>query len=213
MVSGQKGRWAFRRQSRCRRDAGSRTGKDGSWIMRDWLGMSMMRWRIRVVLPHIRGRLLDVGCGLNHLTRSYEGDGVGVDVHQWGDVDLVVEDSADLPFPDRSFDTVTIIAALNHIPTRADALSEAHRVLKDDGRIIITMIPPLTAKVWHRLRKPWDADQKERGMKEGEVYGLTVLVVRRLLQETGFRISLEQPFMLGLNRLTVAVKAATKTEG
>ncbi len=174
--------------------------------------MSMMRWRIRVVLPHIRGRLLDIGCGLNHLTRSYDGEGIGVDVYQWGDVDLVVQDAVALPFPDGTFDTVTIIAALNHIPNRADALREARRVLRDNGRIIVTMIPPVTAGMWHTLRKPSDADQRERGMKGGEVYGLTAREVRRLFEESGFRLLHEQRFMLGFNRLTVACKTREQTD-
>lgn len=165
-----------------------------------------MRWRIRAVLPHIRGRLLDIGCGLNSLVRTYDGDGVGVDIRQWGDVDVVVEDTADLPFPDGSFDTVTIIAALNHILDRAGMLREAHRVLQDEGRIVVTMIPPRVGGVWHALRSPWDRDQRDRGMKEGEVCGLTSRETTRLIKEAGFRISCERRFMLGLNRLTVACK-------
>ena len=176
------------------------------------MGSALMRWRTRVVLPHIQGRLLDIGCGLNNLVGTYDGEGIGVDVHRWKDVDLVVQDAGDLPFSDGAFDTVTIIAALNHIPNRADVLREAHRVLGDDGRIIVTMIPPFTSRVWHALRRPWDPDQGERGMKEGEVYDLTAREVRRLLQETDFRISYEQPFMLGINRLIVASRVGKKPE-
>ena len=33
-----------------------------------------------MVVPHIKGRLLDIGCGLNELVRAYAGDGIGVDV-------------------------------------------------------------------------------------------------------------------------------------
>jgi ubiquinone/menaquinone biosynthesis C-methylase UbiE len=176
--------------------------------LRDRFGMAMMRWRIRVVLPHVRGRLLDIGCGLNFLTGCYDGESVGVDVYEWGGVDLVVRDSADLGFPDKAFDTVTVVAALNHIPNRLDALREAHRVLKDDGRLVITMIGPLAGRIYHALRRPWDADQRERGMKKGEVYGLTSGEVRGLLEQSGFRVVHERRFMLGLNRLTLARKIA-----
>jgi ubiquinone/menaquinone biosynthesis C-methylase UbiE len=41
-----------------------------------------------------------------------------VSMSRLGSVDYVVENSAKLPFDDASFDTVTIIAALNHIPNR-----------------------------------------------------------------------------------------------
>ena len=174
--------------------------------MRDALGRYLLRWRIRVVLPHVNGRLLDIGCGTNKLVRAYIGDGIGVDVHQWGDVDMVVEDSSKLPFIDREFDTVTIIAALNHIPNRREVLKEAYRVLSKNGKTVITMLPPGIGRIWHLIRKYWDADQVERGIKEGEVYGLTSKEVHHLLAESGFRLLYEQGFMLGINRIIVARK-------
>lgn len=175
--------------------------------MKDALGRFLVRWRMTAVLPHVKGRLLDIGCGTNELARSY-GDGVGVDVYQWGTVDLVVENAANLPFDDESFDTVTIIAALNHIPNRQEVLREAERLLRADGRIIVTMIPPSLSRVWHFFRRPWDVDQKERGMAQGEVYGLTRDEVRRLLEEAGFNVIVEKPFMLHINRSTMARKNA-----
>ncbi len=47
--------------------------------------------RVGMVLKHVRGRLLDIGCGKNRLARAYRekgGDGIGVDVYDWGNVDL-----------------------------------------------------------------------------------------------------------------------------
>lgn len=175
--------------------------------MEDRLGKFLMRKRIAAVLPHVRGRLLDIGCGTNELVKAYSADGVGVDVYPWQGVDQVVDDAADLPFDDASFDSGTVVAALNHIPNREQVLHEIWRVLKIDGRIIITMISPTISRIWHFLRQPWDVDQKERGMVEGEVYGLTGKDVRRLLTEAGFEMERESRFMLGLNRVTVARKA------
>ena len=175
--------------------------------MKDRLGRYLHDWRLRMVLPHVRGRVLDVGCGANALVRQHPGGGVGVDVHQWGDVDVVVPDTAALPFADGEFDTVTIVAALNHIPNRAEVLVEVRRVLKPGGRLILTMIPPGISTAWHRLRRQSDADQTERGMKPGEVYGLTARDVRDLVTRAGFRITGEHRFMLGVNRLTVAERA------
>jgi len=59
-----------------------------------------------------------------------------------GDVDLLLDNSAKLPFKNETFDTVTIAGALNHIPNRSEVLAEAHRILRQNGRIVITMIPP-----------------------------------------------------------------------
>lgn len=179
--------------------------------MRDALAKTLADWRIRKALPHIQGRLLDIGCGTNRLVRRY-GNGIGVDVYDWGDVDQVVEDTARLPFDNASFDTITIIAALNHIPNRLDVLKEAHRLLRDSGVLITTMIPPRISTVWHFLRKPWDDDQTERGMKPGEVFGISRADMRRLLDESGFRPILECRFMCRLNQLIVAKKSRNHYE-
>lgn len=174
--------------------------------MKDVLGKYLLNWRITKVLPFVSGRLLDIGCGTNDLVKAYKGDGVGVDVFDWGSVDIVVEDTSKLPFKPAEFDTVTIIAALNHIPNRQDVLTEAHRILGNEGKLIITMIPPMISTLWHNIREPWDVDQTERGMKEGEVYGLNQKDIHGMLKKSGFTVAHEERFMLGVNLLTVARK-------
>jgi len=171
----------------------------------DWLGERLLDWRIRTVLPHVRGRLLDIGCGTNRLVRTY-GQGLGVDVFRVGDADLLVPDASRLPYADASFDTVSIVAALNHMANRVDVLREARRLLRPSGRIVVTMIPPLLSTIWHKLRERWDRDQHERGLQDEELYGMTARQVRELLAAADFRVILEERFMLGINRLTVAEK-------
>lgn len=173
--------------------------------MRDILGKCLVNLRVKNVLPYLKGDLLDIGCGTNKLVERY-GNGIGVDVYQWENVNLVVKDTAKLPYEDESFDTVTIIAALNHVPNREEVLKEAHRLLRKDGIILVTMIPPTISRVWHFLRKPWDADQKERGMKQGEVFGFRQKEVRGMLKNAGFEIVMEKAFMLNINKITIAKK-------
>jgi len=172
---------------------------------RDRLGDVLYRWRIRVVLPHVTGSLLDIGCGTNQLVRAY-GSGIGVDLHQFGGADLIVEDSAHLPFDENAFDTVAILAALNHIPNRSEVLREVWRVLKPDGTVLVTMIPPRISRVWHFVRRHSDRDQVERAWVPGEVYGLTASDTRRLLEDAGFRRVRQRRFMCGVNTLTLGAK-------
>lgn len=179
-------------------------------LLKDRLGKFLSLWRRKVVLPHLKGRLLDIGCGANELVRSYGGSGVGVDVFQWGDVDVIIDDASCLPFDDSSFDTVTVIAALNHIPNRREALAEIHRILLEDGLLLITMLPPFISKIWHKIREPWDADQTERGMQEGEVYGLTRKEVQKMLEYAGFFVQEEKRFMLCINTLYIAKKRKSR---
>ena len=175
--------------------------------MKEKVGRVLLGKRIKIVLPYLEGSLLDIGCGTNKLVRSYSGKGIGTDVYQWGDVDVLVDDTAKLPFDEKTFDTITFVATLNHIPNRTEVLLEAKRVLKDSGKLIVTMIPPKISRVWHGIRKPWDPDQSERGMKEGEVYGFTENELSELLSEAGFEITFKKKFMLGINNLTIAIKS------
>lgn len=170
--------------------------------MHDALGEALAKRRVKAVLPHVRGRLLDVGCGFNNLVRHYA-NGIGVDVHPWPGADVIVSDTAALQWESGSFDTVTIIAALNHIPNRAAVLRECRRVLRPDGRVVITMLTPRTSRIWHFLRAPWDADQRQRGMRAGEVYGFTSAQLVDLFERAGFTLLSQQRFMLGLNSVYV----------
>ena len=124
--------------------------------------------RLSVALPYVRGRLLDVGAGPNTLVHRYSGIGVGVDVFDWGGGALLIEDAARLPFADGSFDTVSCVAALNHIPNRRAALREMMRLLRDGGRLLLTMIDPVVGDIGHAIW--WHDESHQRGgMKEGEI--------------------------------------------
>ena len=166
--------------------------------MHDALGEALARRRVAAVLPHVNGRLLDVGCGSNTLVRHYA-NGIGVDVHPWPGADVIVRDTAALQWESESFDTITIVAALNHIPNRAAVLKECRRVLRPGGRVVVTMLPPRTSRLWHWLRAPWDADQRDRGMQPGEVYGFTTAELLDMFGRAGFTLLLQRRFMLGFN--------------
>lgn len=60
----------------------------------------------------------------------------------------VVNASIQLPFPDATFDAITCIDAINHLPERNKVIAEWTRILKPGGRILftdpITVTGPLT---------------------------------------------------------------------
>jgi ubiquinone/menaquinone biosynthesis C-methylase UbiE len=149
-----------------------------------------------------------VGCGFNELVRRH-GDGVGVDVYPWPEIDILC-DTRRLPFRDASFDTTALLAVLNHVPPRdrEAVLKEVHRVLRPAGRLLVTMLDPVTGRIIHRLRLRQDPDQHERGMLEEEDYGLWDSEVRGLLEESGFRVERRRRFVFGLNNLYVATRTS-----
>jgi len=49
-------------------------------------------------------------------------------------------DAQSLPYPDRTFDAAYLVAVLGEIPDPQAALRELHRVLKSDGRLVVSEI-------------------------------------------------------------------------
>ena len=170
--------------------------------------------RISATLPHIVGRLLDIGAGENRLVAQYR-NGIGIDVIDWGSGARIIESCRQLPFQDESFDTVTFLACLNHIPERYQALVETRRVLKPDGRVIITMIGPFLGTIGHRF---WHyGGARHRLTQDNELPGLSSSAIWELLKKTGFIPGFQKKFLYGLNNLFVAYKnhpdAAKSGEG
>lgn len=168
------------------------------------------RIRTANVLPHVEGRLLDIGCGYNNLVRNYNGEGIGVDVFAWGEADLLVKDTARMDFADETFDTITFVGCLNHIPNRTEVLKEAHRLLKAGGKLIITMIPYWIGSVWHRrFERFWGEQRRGRRFRKGEVGGIDPDEVIRLLRKAGFSLRRREQFMFGFNNLFIAEKLSS----
>jgi ubiquinone/menaquinone biosynthesis C-methylase UbiE len=166
--------------------------------------------RVAMALGRCRGLVLDIGCGTNELARRYrsrQGTAIGVDVHPWPGADVVC-DTTRLPFPDRHFDTVIMLACLNHVPLskRSQVLQEARRVLNPGGQLLVTMINPVVGFVAHAIRRRYDLDQLERGIGEEEAKGLWDKEVKELLAKSCLRLTETIPFVFGLNRLYVAAK-------
>ena len=174
---------------------------DQSWLPH-WRWTTLEDERLNVILPHVHGRLLDIGAGENTLVKRYAGDGVGVDVFDWGGGVQVVESSADLPFDDASFDTITFVACLNHIPYRDATLREARRLLKPDGKLLITMINPLLGDFGHAIW--WYSEDKKRGgMIEGELGGMWSKDIIDLCDQIGFELEFHGRFVYRLNNLYI----------
>lgn len=164
---------------------------------------SLQDERLRAVVSQIQGKLLDIGAGDNLLVKTYS-NGIGVDVYDFGGGATIVEDTCNLPFDDASFDTITFLACLNHIPYRDEVLKEAYRVLKPGGKIIATMISPFLGKIGHAIW--WYSEEKERGMAEGEVMGISGNDMKDLLSNAGCSKVEKTTFLYGMNNLFCAVK-------
>ena len=169
------------------------------------LGLTSLRQeRCAFAARFCEGLVLDVGCGTNKLA-AIRRNVIGVDVHPWPEID-VLADTTVMPFAEETFDTVALIACLNHVTRRAEVLAECRRVLRHGGRILVTMIPPVIGHFTHPLYSWWDPDQRERGMEPGELHGMWGWHVVRLLGEAGFSDLQRRRFVYGLNNLFIGKK-------
>ena len=169
---------------------------------------SLRSERFAIVLPHMSGRCLDIGAGDNMLLRLKEqrnnnkAESVGVDVVDWGGGCKILPSVSELPFDDDYFDTVTFVACINHIPEREEALREVARVLKPNGRILITMIGKLIGEIGHKLW--WYSEDKHREVHSDEKMGMDEREVIELIENNGFKMIKIETFVYGLNSLYIA---------
>lgn len=170
------------------------------------LGMRSLRdERYDIVKKHIQGRLIDIGCGNNELVKTYGQNSIGIDVYDFGGNALIVEDTANLPFENSSFQSASFVASLNHVTNRDEVLHEVNRLLGPGGCVYMTMLSPFWGVLRHKLAW-WDPDQHKRGMKEGEEMGLSFNYLTNLFERSGFKLIKRKRFVLGINNLYIFEK-------
>lgn len=187
-----------------------------------WGLTSLASERYEYVSREVRGYCLDVGCGRgNRFIREWRrGHGVGLDVFPYDGLtrEQLVPDLRHFPFEGETFDAVTFIANINHIPEadRDTELREAHRVLRPGGRVVVTMGHPLAERLVHGLTAWYDRRlgtrldmDGERGMHEDEAFFLTDEEIVNRLRTAEF-VDIRKKFFgtqWGLNHLFVGRKA------
>lgn len=114
---------------------------------KQWLnavhGAAVFNRRVRVLAGHLadaipnRGTVLDLGCGdgsvaaaLMSLRPDLRAEGVDVMIRPRTHIPVTRYDGETLPFPDQSFDYVTIVDVLHHTDDPAAVLTEAARVVR-----------------------------------------------------------------------------------
>ena len=128
-------------------------------IAAKWDGIleeKMMTARLRDIVAGLsiepRAAVLDVGCGTGVLFPMLlekvgrDGHIIALDISgkmlkhaktKGHPVTVIQGDAQRLPFPDETFDWVVCNAVFPHFSDKLVALREVHRVLKDEGRLVI----------------------------------------------------------------------------
>lgn len=177
-----------------------------------WLDYALQKWRSLVAEKYIRQGdiLLDVGCYDGLFLARVRGKvsyAVGLEreipprlaVHER----LILSDVADgLPFPDCSFDVVSLLAVFEHLQDNVPVVQEIRRVLRPGGRVVLTVPGRRVDRVLDVLIALGLAD----GMSLEEHHGYQAGETPALFEAQGFILRNWRRFQLGLNNLFVFEK-------
>lgn len=110
-----------------------------------YLTRSALNKELKKIAPSIHGNLLDFGCGSKPYSELFVNvsEYIGVDLqndahdHTNEDVD-VFYDGKKIPFENESFQNVFSSEVFEHVPNISDSISEIYRVLKPNGKLLLT---------------------------------------------------------------------------
>lgn len=145
-----------------------------TWLFPRYIHLLYMREALKGAREHVRGRLLDVGCGL----RQYE-ELVSDRVTQYVGMDWpviagraradVIGDALRIPIRFATVDTVLATELMEHLADPIGFLTEAARVLRTGG-VLVLSVP---------FMEPLHEEPRD-------YYRFTPYGLRRLLEEQGF---------------------------
>lgn len=179
----------------------------------------LQSWRIAKALPHVRpgDRLLDVGCFDRRLidrVLDRVDAAVGIDPMiepgRSGRVELLRgRFPEDARFEPECFDCVTALAVLEHVEDPRGFAEACARALAPGGRVVLTVPHRFVDRILTGLIALRLAD----GMAADEHHGFDLEDARKAFADAGLRLEVEEGFQLGLNRLFVFRKPASRAVG
>jgi len=152
-------------------------------------------------LGSVSGKIFDIGCGYGDLLLELKRQNKNIDLYgidisknavdyckKLGiNADIGNVDS--MPYPDKTFDLVVMSLVIEHVIDQEKALNEVYRILKDNGRLLLT-----TDNVWWLVMMqiknivfPWKP--KYRRFQQPINDEFTYCRLRRLLKSCNFKIA------------------------
>ena len=176
------------------------------------LSVFLEKQRYQVILPYLHGDILDLGCGYAKIvTRLKLGQRyVGIE-HQPAIVHWLLQNRPEYEFHqndldrdelvlDRQFDTVLMIAVIEHLDHPDHIFSQIPRCLKPDGRLVITT-PSLVGGIVHKIGTRIRLFYREAAQDHKTFF--TYDSLRECLQRNHLRVMHHRKFLLGGNQLYV----------
>ena len=143
-----------------------------------------------------QGKLLDVGCGNGVFLKKMEqlgwqGHGVEFDPNSVKrakniGLDVLARSLEHAKYPSDTFDLVTMIHVIEHLPQPDFTLQECFRVLKPGGRIMV--VTPNTRSLGHqRFKQAWRGLETPR-----HLYLFSGQSLATMIEASGFKLTIEK---------------------
>lgn len=141
------------------------------------------RYYQRYLKEHVRGKLVDLGCGQVPFYQAYKDFAASVTCADWENsmhknphLDVHVNLNETLPFADDEFDTVILSDVMEHLSRPENLWREMHRILSKEGKVILNV--PFLYKI-HET--PHD------------FFRYTEFMLRQYASDSGFTVLLLEP--------------------
>ncbi len=138
------------------------------------------------------GRLLDVGCGSGDrldIFRRSDFETYGVEISQSAEyardhlgLKVTQGDLFDAQFPESFFDIITLHNVLEHTHDPQSVIKELHRILKDDG-VVVIQVPNIDCFQFKLLKKRWAAIDVPR-----DLYYFNVPLLKKVMDKERFTV-------------------------
>jgi 2-polyprenyl-3-methyl-5-hydroxy-6-metoxy-1,4-benzoquinol methylase len=170
--------------------------------------------RLAAARPHLRGRILDLGCGsgaLAGLVGPDDYEGIEMDGPSLARACILFPKHrfhAALLAPSVKFDTIVSLAVIEHVPAPADFLQAMAARLTDAplARIVITTPLPL-ADWWHGAGARLGLFSRQAHDEHGDLLDRPALAA--LGQRAGLTLVAYSRFLCGANQLALFAREPT----
>ena len=178
-------------------------------LLSEWI----LRNRYRKVFPHVRGEVLDLGCGYSIMPGHFPDlpRYIGVDAadgpiaylrdryphYEFFRCDLNLEELS----IEGQFDTIILSAVLEHLKTPGRIFSQLSRYLKPDGRVLLTTPTPVGGWI-HSLGARLGLFYREAQREHEAFYSFEDL--RALVDRHGLAVVHFERFLFGGNQFLIA---------
>jgi len=175
------------------------------------LSAFLRRKRIELALPFIKGKVIDMGCGVGKLAEHVEPDDyVGIDK----DIESIYiakskypnhkfytsEESEDIK---DKFDTVVSLAVVEHVENPLDFIVFLKSLLTKDGSIVITTPHPRSGLI-HKLGSKMGLFSSHAEKEHEELIDIKKMTT--VAKQANVRIVKNKTFLFGMNQLFVLRK-------